>query len=141
MKKIILVVTIVTTASDLAAQGKVTVTIEDVESDRGYVYFNVFQSDDGFPNEWNKVYKQQKLKAKEGEVSYTFNELPFGTYAISIAHDENGNGEVDTNFVGFPKEPVGASNQTGFGKPSFNRSRFELSPSNASILLKMNFLN
>ena len=61
--------------------------------------------------------------------------------AISIAHDENDNGEVDTNFVGFPKEPVGASNQSGFGKPSFNRSKFELSQSNPDKTLKMNFLN
>ena len=141
MKKIILFIGTLVAAFAVMAQAKVSVTIEEVESDKGDVYINLFKTDEGFPSEWGKAYKQQKIKAQRGQLSFTFEDVPYGTYAVSIAHDENGNGEVDTNFIGMPKEPVGASNQTGFGKPSFNRSKFELSKSNPTQGLKMNFLN
>lgn len=141
MKKIILFIGTLVAVLAVMAQAKVTVNITEVESDKGDVYFNIFKSDEGFPSEWDKAYRQHKLKSRKGQLSYTFEDLPYGIYAISIAHDENGNGEVDTNFIGMPKEPVGASNQTGFGKPSFSRSKFELSQSNPAKSLKMNFLN
>ena len=34
----------------------------------------------------------------------TFKDLPQGSYAVSVLHDENGNGKMDKNFVGMPKE-------------------------------------
>jgi len=33
-----------------------------------------------------------------------------GRYAVSVFHDENSNGKMDTNFIGIPREGVGASN-------------------------------
>ncbi|MFZ2996129.1 DUF2141 domain-containing protein [Sphingobium sp.] len=43
-----------------------------------------------------------------------------GTYAISVIHDENGNGKLDT-FAGIPREGVGFSRNPvlRFGAPSF----------------------
>ena len=43
-------------------------------------------------------------------------------------HDENRNGKLDTNFLGIPKEGVGASNnpKSRFGPPSFEESMFVL---------------
>ena len=54
--------------------------------------------------------------------------LPPGTYALALIHDENGNGKVDTNWIGMPKEGVGASNNaTGtLGPPSWRDAKFEL---------------
>jgi uncharacterized protein (DUF2141 family) len=53
-------------------------------------------------------------------------ELPFGEYAIKIYHDENGNDELDTNFLGIPKEGVGFSNNPSarFGEPGFDEAKF-----------------
>jgi uncharacterized protein (DUF2141 family) len=36
------------------------------------------------------------------------------TYAVSVFHDENSNGKLDTNFMGIPREGVGASNGARF---------------------------
>ncbi|MCP9198575.1 DUF2141 domain-containing protein [Gramella sp. GC03-9] len=47
-------------------------------------------------------------------------EVPYGTYAISIYQDINGNNELDTNFMGIPKEPIAfGNNYKPFGKPDF----------------------
>ena len=41
-------------------------------------------------------------------------DIPPGTYAVKIHIDENENGELDTNFLGIPKEQYGISNNTLF---------------------------
>ena len=43
-------------------------------------------------------------------------------------HDENGNGELDANFVGIPKEPWGFSNNAKgkFGPPKWEDVQFSI---------------
>ena len=64
----------------------------------------------------------------DSKASVTFEQIPYGTYAIKIFHDENSNGELDTNFVGFPKESFGFSNDAmgKFGPPTFEQAKFEI---------------
>lgn len=59
-------------------------------------------------------------------------------YAISIYHDANSNGKLDTNFLGLPKERYGFSNnpRTTFGPPSFEKCLFTLDK-DMSISLKL----
>jgi uncharacterized protein (DUF2141 family) len=50
-----------------------------------------------------------------------------GVYSISLFHDENNNGVLDTKgFFGIPSEPYGFSNNpsTTFGPPSFEKCTF-----------------
>lgn len=62
------------------------------------------------------------------QVTILFADLPKGTYAISIYHDENENGDLDTNFMGIPEEPYAFSNDAPgrFGPPSFEAAAFDL---------------
>ena len=50
-----------------------------------------------------------------------FTGLPDQPFAVSAFHDENGNGVLDTNFLGIPKEPVAfAHNAKGrLGPPDY----------------------
>jgi uncharacterized protein (DUF2141 family) len=48
--------------------------------------------------------------------------LPKGSYAISVFHDLNGNGKLDKNMFGAPKEPYGFSRNY---KPFMRAPRFE----------------
>ncbi len=63
----------------------------------------------------------------EGTVSIDF-ELEPGEYAAVVHHDDNDNGKMDTNFVGIPKEPTGASNGevNRFGPPRYQKAAFTL---------------
>ena len=66
--------------------------------------------------------------------------MPFGNYAITLFHDENNNMELDTNFLGIPKEPYGFSNnaKSPFGPPGFQAALVEFSKEGdeITILLK-----
>ena len=55
-----------------------------------------------------------------------FRGIPAGTYGASAFHDKNGNGKLDTNFMGVPIEDYCASNDArGFmGPPSFDDAKF-----------------
>jgi uncharacterized protein (DUF2141 family) len=51
--------------------------------------------------------KEQRVPAKATSVRCVFADLAAGTYAVAVLHYENGNGTMDTNFLGIPKEGVG----------------------------------
>jgi uncharacterized protein (DUF2141 family) len=51
-----------------------------------------------------------------------------GEYAVAVFEDINGNGKLDTNFLGIPKEPVGTSRDAkgNFGPPKFVDAAFKI---------------
>ena len=51
-------------------------------------------------------------------------DIPPGTYAIKLHIDENENGNLDTNFLGIPKEQYGTSNNALF--LNFDSSSFDV---------------
>lgn len=52
-----------------------------------------------------------------------------GEYAITVYADLNGNGKLDTNFIGVPTEPIGFSRDAvgRFGPPGFKDAAFDIS--------------
>jgi uncharacterized protein (DUF2141 family) len=70
---------------------------------------------------------------KEGEME-TEVKIPYGKYAVTIFHDVNGDTELNSNFMGIPKEPYGFSNnpRAMFGPPSFEQSLFEFKEDGAA---------
>lgn len=74
-----------------------------------------------------------------GDASIVFADVPAGTYAVSVFHDLDGNEQLDTNFVGFPKEPYGFSGEPGrFGPPGFEKASFELRQADYSVEIPLN---
>ncbi|MCB1810658.1 MAG: DUF2141 domain-containing protein [Candidatus Competibacteraceae bacterium] len=66
-----------------------------------------------------------------GSVIFQFDELPAGTYAVTVIYDEDSNGELNTGLLGIPTELVGMSNNAKglFGPPSFEKTAFLLEES------------
>lgn len=62
-----------------------------------------------------------------------------GTYAIKVFHDVNGNGTIDTNWMGIPNEPYGFSNDAmgTFGPPGFNAASFVVGPKVTTVRIRM----
>jgi len=115
------------------------IEIDGFESDDGKAMIAVFNSKDGYPVKPEKAYKKIVAEIQNGNVRLVINGLPAGTYAVSVLHDENDNGKMDTNFLGIPSENFGASNDAkGFmGPPSFEDSKFELQTNNKKIKINM----
>jgi uncharacterized protein (DUF2141 family) len=66
-------------------------------------------------------------KANGAVATCTFKKIRPGTYGISAFHDENSNGKLDTNIVGYPVEDYCASRNARnmFSAPSFDDAKFE----------------
>lgn len=66
---------------------------------------------------------------KDGRVLVKLQDLPEGSsVGLSVFHDVNGNGKLDSNAMGMPKEPYGFSNNAAgvFGPPKFEKAQFEV---------------
>ena len=99
------------------------VVVQGVKSDQGLLRMGLHE----FLVRIVKTRWQSKgSKAKVGEVELVFEKVPPGTYAISVFHDANENGKLDSNFAGIPKEGFGFSNNAMgmFGPPSFGEAKF-----------------
>jgi uncharacterized protein (DUF2141 family) len=56
-----------------------------------------------------------------------FKEIPAGVYGISAFHDEDNNGKLNTNLVGYPLEEYCSSNNARnmFSAPSWKDAKFK----------------
>ena len=65
-----------------------------------------------------------------------------GDYAVSLIHDENGNGKLDTGFLGIPKEGVGFSQnpKISFGPPTYVASKFDMAADKTEAIRMKYFL-
>lgn len=85
--------------------------------------------------------KQVTAKIKDGHATLIFPDLQYGPYAVSVFHDEDGNGDLKHNFFGFPSEPLGfsANFKLGLfsGLPSFKKLQFLFSNEVRKIEIKL----
>lgn len=107
-------------------ENMIHVDIEGLRSDRGQVLCALFSSAADFPKKADRAVAHAKSEILRRHATCEFQGVPPGTYAISAFHDENSNGKLDTNFMGIPREGVGASNNTKgrLDLPSFPQLRF-----------------
>ena len=66
------------------------------------------------------------IKIRKTQARCDFEDIPPGTYATAVIHDENMNGKLDTNRIGIPTEGYGFSNGAHalLGAPSFSAASF-----------------
>lgn len=94
---------------------------------------------EGFLNDPQRVAGIALRAGSEPKQSVRIENLAPGRYAVITFHDENGNGRLDKNFWGVPKEPYGFSNDAqGFlGPPRFEDAAIDVgeAPANTTIAL------
>ena len=94
-----------------AGQSTLTVRVTGLRSDRGIVRLAVFCSPDGFPHQVGRACRTAAVSIQRGQTKVVLDRLPSSrAIAIALVHDENGNGKMDTDWIGRPREGFGASN-------------------------------
>lgn len=80
-------------------------------------------------------HKSLKVVSTPGEMQVEIPGLSPGEYAVMVFHDQNGDGKLNRNLLGIPKEHWSGSLNTSFvlGPPSWNQTRFILQETGASI--------
>ena len=103
-------------AADLAVE------VRGIRSDDGRLFVAVHapETKETFPAGAGAVAALQQ-RARAGVIRYMLHDLPPGRYAVNAFHDENDNGELDTNLIGIPSEGFGFANDpdASFGPPDF----------------------
>ncbi len=111
------------------------VSISGASSDVGSIRILVFSKPSGFPDQVKQAVRSISLPSKNGKASFKLTDLPTGTYAIGVIHDQDNNGKLSTNAVGYPTEKFGFSNnpKVYFGPPSFEKAAFVLGKTAVSL--------
>ena len=90
--------------------GKLEIRITGLRSSKGKISVNLFNKEDGFPDDPLKSFGWKTISALPDTVVIVFEDLPYGNYAVSVLHDENSNGKMEKNFLGIPREGFAFSN-------------------------------
>lgn len=123
-------------------ENRIDAEIDGLHNDKGQVVCGLFVSAADFPKRSDKAAAHAVSVITDGRASCEFSGIAPGTYAISVFHDENSNGKMDTNFMGIPREGVGASNnaQGHFGPPKFADAAFHFAGSRLNLKIMITYL-
>ena len=104
---------------------ELTVTVEGIEGTEGQIAIGLFDSEENWGDE---EFLGAYVKITGTSITYTFKNLPKGTIAVAIYHDENMNKKLDTGLFKIPKEGYAFSNNVfgSFGSPKFDKVSFIL---------------
>lgn len=121
---------------------EIVINISGLRSDKGKCLLYLFNNKKGFPNDVKKAINSAMGNILNGKSTIVLKDIPDGEYAIGVIHDENGNGKMDTNFIGMPKEGVGVSNiaKGHFGSPSYQDSKFKLNRKSLIMTITIKYI-
>ena len=114
----------------LVSAATLTITLSDIRENDGQVMIQVASSEKEFQSDGGLNSKAASLsqRGQAGEMTFQIS-LPEGVYAAQVMHDLNGNGELDANFLGMPREPWAFSNNAvgRRGPAKWEDAKFEIS--------------
>jgi uncharacterized protein (DUF2141 family) len=121
------------------AQQTLRVEVTNLKSTVGVIQVGLFDNEKNF---LKKAFAGQTIAAQGTRVEVVFNNIPDGDYAISVIHDENENGELDSNFLGIPNEGFGFGNDAmgTFGPPSFDKAKVKVDGKNQKQVIALRYL-
>lgn len=123
-----------------ASTGDLEVTVERLRSQRGLLHLCLTRQPAHFPN-CGADPQALKRSVPAGAGPIRFTGIAPGGYALSIIHDENRNGRLDT-IVGIPREGFGFSRNpvVRFGAPRFTQVRIDLPAGFTRQTIRMQYL-
>jgi uncharacterized protein (DUF2141 family) len=116
-------------ALSASAEGLLSVSVEMPPHTHGRLAYLLFASPSGFPDQRSEAMRHASvpISPQGGSTQWIdLGRLAPGRYAVSVYVDQNGNHKLDKNWLGIPREPVGASNNPvpRYGPPKFDECSF-----------------
>lgn len=126
------------TAPALAAQ--LNLTLQGLRNRSGQVHLCLTRDEAFFPD-CSRDPRAVKRSLATGEAGRLSIDAPPGDYALSVVHDQNGNGRLDT-FLGIPREGFGFSRNPAIrmGPPRFRETRFTLPEEGATFAVRIRYI-
>jgi len=92
----------------------VEIVVTGIKEKSGTIVISIHDSSESFRK---RLPYRTAETAADGEKAVYRIRLKAGEYAFCVYHDVNGDGKLNTNAIGIPKEPFGFSNYDGKGPP------------------------
>jgi uncharacterized protein (DUF2141 family) len=115
-----------------AQETALTVEVTGLRNTKGSVVYSIFSGPDGFPDKGAKALASGSCAITDDKdektARFVVPKLAPGVYAVTLFHDENSNGKLDTKTFGIPKEGFGFSNdpKIRMGPPRFKDTSFAI---------------
>ena len=134
LKSLLVAATASAMLSAPAFAADINLTMTGVKNDKGQMVIRLFNKmqADLFPA--GVAMREEKTAAAKGEVKFTLKDVPNGTYAIGVYHDQDSNGQLKKNFIGAPAEPVANTGKKVMLMPKFKDSSFELTDAGIDVV-------
>jgi len=136
----ILLISFIPTAPEKAGEtGTITITFTNIEVGKGLLRTAVY-GENRFLKRDGELY-DYKEKATSTSMTVTFEDIPYGTYAIAAYQDENEDAKLSKNAIGLPNEAYGFSKKlpSKWRVPKFDDVSFELNSSTKAFDVKLNY--
>ena len=129
--------TINSVAADAA---DITVTVKGLTPLVGSVHVAIYDEAEKFPDSDGMIVDQIK-PITSSEMSFVFEGLDPGEYALATFHDENLNGDFDTGLFSFPLEGFAFSNgaKPGLSAPTFAEAAIDLPVEGTATQIEMDY--
>lgn len=98
------------------------------KNEEGAARVAFFLDDRVWPDGDASIFATAVVPISDGQAVAVFEDVPAGPFAVSVFHDEDGDGELDSAALGIPSEPYGFSGDARdlFAPPSFKEAQIEL---------------
>jgi uncharacterized protein (DUF2141 family) len=98
-----------------------------------------YKKENKFPDEGKFAFAKEFKPTKTGDNILSFTDISAGEYALAIYQDSNGNKKLDTNMVGYPKEPFGFSQniKPRFSAPAYEECKIAFNANNTTFSIKL----
>ncbi len=126
-------------ASPPSSKGNLVIHFKNIQLGKGSVKVALYNSAETFldPEKATAYYSFAVHEA--GTLTATIENVEHGEYAIAVFHDENDNGELETNFFGIPTEPYcfSGSGHSRWKPPVFEDARFVVAETEVKLSLRL----
>ncbi|NLA24151.1 MAG: DUF2141 domain-containing protein [Bacteroidales bacterium] len=116
------------------------VTVHNIRNNDGIVRYSLYGEKNKYAD-YEDTYLIGTAKVKKGSINFSICDIPDGIYGLCLLHDEDNNGDMTYNGIGFPLEGYGFSNDAKvyLSPPKFKAAKFE-KKGNTSIRVKMRYM-
>jgi uncharacterized protein (DUF2141 family) len=119
-------------------KGNLRVIVKNFKSDKGQTNIVLYNDPKTFPDKPGSAPHNIWAKINKGMADVTFEDIPYGDYALTAYHDENDNHKLDLSFIGIPQEGIAVSNDArGFILPRFKDAKVILNIPNKTTVMSI----
>ena len=104
---------------------QILIEVYGLENLDGDLFIAINNSSEQFISN-TECYRDTIIDVTSNDMIVSIEDVISGTYAVSVFHDENKDGELNLGFLNIPEEGFGFSNNPaiGFSQPSFDDCEF-----------------